>query len=109
MNKQVQASSVESRIYRMRGKQVMLSMDLAVLYGVEVKVLMQSVKRNLERFPNDFMFQLSVYEWQNLKSQIVTSSWGGIRRANNSLSFIASGVSRWRRRGGRRGARVRSW
>jgi hypothetical protein len=47
---------VESRIYRIRGQQIMLSLDLATLYGVQTKVLMQSVKRNLERFPQDFMF-----------------------------------------------------
>ena len=59
----------------------MLSMDLAQLYGMETKVLVQAVKRNSERFPADFMFQLAPQELTNLKSQIVTSSWGGIRRA----------------------------
>jgi ORF6N domain len=60
----------------------MLSSDLAQLYGVEPKVLIQAVKRNIDRFPADFMFQLSDSEFKHLKSQIVTSSWGGIRRAN---------------------------
>ena len=59
----------------------MMSSDLAELYGVEVKVLNQAVKRNRERFPADFMFQLTRKEFENLKSQIVTSSWGGARRA----------------------------
>ena len=64
-----------------RGQKVMLSIDLAELYGVPPKVLIQAVKRNFERFPKDFMFQLSAEEFKNLKSQFVTSSWGGIRRA----------------------------
>jgi len=66
-------------------------MDLAELYGVEPKVLVQAVKRNIERFPDDFIFQLSLQEVRNLKSHFVTSSWGGIRRAaliasDNSLT-----------------------
>ena len=60
----------------------MLSFHLAQLYGVETRVLVQAVKRNLERFPQDFMFQLTSEEWHNLKSQIVISSWGGMRRSN---------------------------
>jgi hypothetical protein len=59
----------------------MLSSDLASLYGVEPRVLVQAVKRNIDRFPDDFMFQLTPDEFKNLKSQIVTSSWGGVRRA----------------------------
>ncbi|HKV71864.1 MAG TPA: ORF6N domain-containing protein, partial [Gemmatimonadales bacterium] len=61
----------------MRGERVMLSGDLASLYGVVPKVLVQAIKRNRSRFPADFMFQLSEREFANLKSQIVTSSWGG--------------------------------
>lgn len=59
-------------IYDIRGHKVMLNSDLADLYGVATKVLNQAVKRNPDRFPKDFMFQLSEKEWQNLKSQIVT-------------------------------------
>ena len=59
----------------------MLSLHLSELYGVEPKVLVQAVKRNIERFPEDFMFKLTNQEVINLKSQIVTSSWGGLRRA----------------------------
>jgi len=59
----------------------MLSPDLAELYEVEPRALVQAVKRNIERFPADFMFQLSQEEFDNLKSQIVISSWGGVRRA----------------------------
>jgi len=72
---------IEKRIFLIRGHRVILSIDLAELYGVEPKVLNQAVKRNIERFPADFMFQLTNQEFANLKSQIVTSSWGGLRRA----------------------------
>ena len=75
------AAGIEQRIYLLRGHKVMLSTDLAELYAVEVRALVQAVKRNIERFPADFMFQLSQTEFENLKSQIVTSSWGGPRRA----------------------------
>lgn len=71
----------------------MLSGDLARLYGVRIKALVQAVKRNRERFPRDFMFQLSSAEYQNLKSQIVTSSWGGARRAF-PYAFTEQGVAR---------------
>ena len=73
---------IEKKIYLIRNQKVMLSVDLAELYGVETRALNQAVKRNIERFPKDFMFQLDDNEFQNLKSQIVTSSWGGMRRAN---------------------------
>lgn len=74
--------SIERKIVFIRGHKVMLSTDLAELYGVEPKVLTQAVKRNIDRFPSDFMFQLTNQEFSDLKSQFVTSSWGGIRRAN---------------------------
>ena len=63
---------IESKIYFIRGRKVMLDRDLAVLYGVETKVLNQAVKRNLERFPEDFMFELSLNEATGLRSQFVT-------------------------------------
>lgn len=69
-----------SRIYLIRGHKVMLSHDLAELYGVETKRLTEQVMRNPERFPSDFMFQLTKSEWENLKSQNATSSWGGVRK-----------------------------
>lgn len=75
----VQKDWIERHIYLLRGMKVMLSWDLAQLYGVEPRSLVQAVKRNLERFPPDFMFQLNNQEFTNLKSQIVISSWGGIR------------------------------
>ncbi len=71
---------VVNKIYEIRNLKVMLDSDLASLYGVETKVLNQSVKRNNDRFPEDFMFELTKSEWQNLKSQFVTSSWGGRRK-----------------------------
>jgi len=83
---------IEKKIYLIRGHKVMLSTDLAKLYGVEVRVLVQAVKRNIERFPEDFMFQLSREEYDNLKSQIVTSSWGGARRSR-PYAFTEQGVA----------------
>ena len=73
------AEIIENKIYVFRGSKVMLDRDLAKLYGVETKVLLQSVKRNKDRFPEDFSFQLTQQEFTNLRSQIVTSSWGGQR------------------------------
>lgn len=70
---------IQSQIFLLRGQKVMLSQHLAELYGIPVKVLNQAVRRNLRRFPKDFMFQLDMGELANLKSQIVTSSWGGAR------------------------------
>ena len=66
---------IQSKIYEIRGQRVMLDRDLAELYHVETKVLNQSVKRNIERFPEDFMFRLRKQELDNLRSQFVTSSW----------------------------------
>ena len=65
---------VESRIYLIRGRKVMLDTDLAFLYGVTTKVLNQAVKRNINRFPADFLFQLTEAERENMRSQIVTAS-----------------------------------
>jgi len=83
---------IEQAILVIRGHRVMISSDLAVLYGVEPKVLIQAVKRNTERFPDDFMFQLTVDEHRILKSQSVTSSWGGARRAR-PYAFTEQGVA----------------
>ena len=71
---------VMNKIYLIRGKKVMIDRDLAELYDVETKALNQAVKRNASRFPDDFMFQLTRAEFENLKSQFVTSSWGGVRK-----------------------------
>jgi len=83
---------IESRIVILRGHRVILSSDLAQLYGVETRALVQAVKRNIERFPDDFAFQLDEKEHAILKSQIVTSSWGGARRAP-PYAFTEQGVA----------------
>jgi hypothetical protein len=80
-----------NKIYIIRGEKVMLDKDLAEMYGVETKTFNQSIKRNIERFPKDFMFALSEKEWINLRSQIVTSSWGGARYKPNV--FTEQGVA----------------
>ena len=71
---------VANKIYLIRGQRVMLDKDLAELYEVETRTLNQAVNRNIERFPKIFMFQLTKTEFEILKSQIVTSSWGGTRK-----------------------------
>ncbi len=84
---------IEGRILVLRGCRVLLSTDLAALYGTEPRALVQAVKRNLERFPSDFMFQLNNEDVACLKSQIVTSSgWGGARRAL-PYAFTEQGVA----------------
>ena len=76
----IQSETIQSRILGMRGIPVMLDRDLAELYGVPVKRLNEQVRRNIERFPEPFMFQLTAGEVADLKSQIATSSWGGVRK-----------------------------
>jgi hypothetical protein len=75
----VAVENIARKIYILRGYKIMLDSDLAQLYHVETRVLIQAVKRNIERFPGDFMFQLSKEEFDNLTSQFVISSWGGRR------------------------------
>ena len=82
---------IEQQIFLLHGQKVMLSHHLAELYGVTPKVLVQAVKRNSERFPSDFMFQLTRQEVAILKSQIVTSSWGG--RRVTPYAFTEQGVA----------------
>ena len=73
INSLLSEETIANKIYFIRNQKVMLDRDLAILYGIETKVLNQAVKRNMSRFPEDFMFQLTEIEFQNLKSQIVTS------------------------------------
>ena len=83
MNELILQNEIKSKIYTIRNKEVMLDRNLAELYQVETRTLNQAVKRNMERFPEDFMFQLTKEEYENLKSQIVTSSseqHGGVRK-----------------------------
>jgi ORF6N domain-containing protein len=86
----IPTARIEQRIFFLRKTKIMLSSDLAELYGVPVKVLNQAVKRNRERFPKDFMFQLTPTEFKNLKSQFVTSSWGGAR--SRPYAFSEHGI-----------------
>jgi len=93
----ISAQGIETRIHLVRGHKVMLDADLAALYGVPTKILVQSVKRNLDRFPEDFMFQLTEQELRILRSQIVTSRsvdaghWGG--RRTRPYAFSEQGVA----------------
>lgn len=82
---------IQSKIYEIRGQQVMLDFDLAELYEVETKRLKEAVRRNITRFPSDFMFELNTDEWTILRSQFASSSWGGIRYA--PFAFSEQGVA----------------
>lgn len=83
---------VVNKIYVIRNQKVMLDSDLAELYGVETKVLNQSIKRNLDRFPEDFMFQLTDSEWESLRSQFVTSKIGRGGRTYLPNVFTEHGI-----------------
>ena len=83
---------IESTIFIIRGQRVMLSTHLADLYETEPRVLVQAVNRNFDRFPEDFMFQLTEEEFENLKSHFVISNWGGMRRAT-PYAFTEQGVA----------------
>ena len=82
---------IQRKIYEIRGFKVILDFDLAYMYEVPTKVLNQSVKRNTKRFPPDFMFQLTNEEFEILRSQIVTSTWGGMRYL--PYAFTEQGVA----------------
>jgi len=82
---------VIDKIYLIRGQKVMLDRDLALLYGVTTGNLNKAVKRNTKRFPDDFMFQLTKDEYENLILQIGTSSWGGTRKM--PFAFTEHGVA----------------
>jgi hypothetical protein len=91
MENNVIKSDLNALIHDLRGHKVMLDYDLAVLYGVETKRLKEQVKRNISRFPADFMFELSLEEFENLRSQIATSRWGGMRYL--PMAFTEQGVA----------------
>ena len=82
---------IQSKIYEIRGQKVMLDRDLAELYQVETRVLNQAVKRNIKRFPSDFMFQVTEDEFDILKSQFAISSWGGVRKL--PFAFTEQGLA----------------
>ena len=88
----MELQTIQKKIYEIRGKQVMLDFDLAALYGVETKVLKQGVKRNIRRFPIDFMFELTQEEFNSLRSQIVTSNKRGGTRYM-PFAFTEQGVA----------------
>ncbi|MFZ4725518.1 MAG: ORF6N domain-containing protein [Paludibacter sp.] len=90
-NLQLQPSIIQNKIYTIRNQKVMLDFDLAELYTVETKRLKEAVRRNISRFPNDFMFELNDDEWKILRTQFATSSWGGIRYA--PYAFTEQGVA----------------
>jgi len=85
------SASIDTRIFMMRGQKIMVDSDLADLYRVATKVFNQAVRRNLNRFPKDFMFRLTAKEMKILRSQIVTSSWGG--RRTLPYAFTEQGVA----------------
>lgn len=84
---------IASKIYFIRGEKVMLDRDLALLYGIETKVLKQVVKRNLKRFPQDFMFSLSKNEFSNWRSQFVTSNLDKMGLRYSPMVFTERGVA----------------
>jgi hypothetical protein len=82
---------IKSRIHEIRGKKVILDFELAKMYQTETKRLKESVRRNIRRFPPDFMFELTAEEWGYLRSQFATSSWGGKRYL--PFAFTEQGVA----------------
>jgi hypothetical protein len=90
INSLLSEETIANKIYFIRNQKVMLDRDLSELYSIETKRLNEQVKRNISRFPEDFMFQLTELEFQNLKSQIATSSWGGTRKL--PYAFTEHGV-----------------
>ena len=87
----VPLEQITGKIFLIRDQKVMLDRDLAEMYGVQTKALKQAVRRNVNRFPPDFMFELKKEEFQNLRSQFVTSSWGGSRYL--PMVFTEQGVA----------------
>ena len=92
MGKVVPYVAIEQRIFLLRGARVMLSTDLAGLYGVPAKQLVQAVRRNPERFPDDFCFDVDKQEFTNLRSQIVTSSSGHGGHRHLPIAFTEQGT-----------------
>ena len=84
---------LQSKIHEIRGEKVILDFDLALLYQVETKVLNQSVKRNIIRFPDDFMFRLTILEWETMRSQIVTASQSKRNNPITPFAFTEQGIA----------------
>ena len=87
----MELSIIHERIHEIRGKKVILDKDLAELYGVETRILKQAVRRNIQRFPEDFMFEVTEKELSNLRSQFVISRWGGSRY--QPYAFTEQGIA----------------
>jgi hypothetical protein len=87
----MELETIKQSIHEIRGQKVILDFELAKMYQVETKRLKESVRRNIRRFPEDFMFELSTEEWVILKTQFATSSWGGQRY--NPYAFTEQGVA----------------
>ena len=87
----MEIEQIKKSILEIRGKKVILDLELAKMYQTETKRLKESVRRNIRRFPPDFMFELTAEEWGNLRSQIATSSWGGQRYL--PFAFTEQGVA----------------
>ena len=92
-NLQLQPAEIQDKIFTIRGQRVMIDRDLAEIYGVETRVLNQAVKRNMERFPEDFMFQLTEIEWQYMSSQFVMTSKSKRPKSALPLVFTEHGVT----------------
>jgi hypothetical protein len=87
----MELTTIKNSIHEIRGKRVILDYELAKMYEVETRVLKQAVRRNIDRFPEDFMFELTEEEMKNLTSQIVMSSWGGTR--HGTFAFTEQGIA----------------
>ena len=87
-NLQLQPADIQNKVFTIRGQRVMLDRDLSEMYGVETRRLNEQIKRNMKRFPEDFMFQLNKEEFENLKSQFATSRWGGTRKSPNVFTEL---------------------
>jgi hypothetical protein len=91
MTNLIPTENITNKIFMIRGLKVMIDRDLAELYGVETKRLKEQVRRNISRFPKDFMFILTNQDVRNLRTQIATSSWGGTRYI--PMAFTEQGVA----------------
>jgi len=90
---QLQPVDIQNKIFTIRGQRVMIDRDLAEIYGVETRILNQAVKRNMDRFPEDFMFQLTESEWQYMSSQFVMTSKSKRPKSALPLVFTEHGVT----------------
>lgn len=88
---QIPTELIQNKVHLIRNEKVLLDRDSAEIYGVETRVLKQAVRRNIDRFPDDFMFELSEEEFESLRSQTGTSSWGGTRYSH--MAFTEQGVA----------------